>query len=134
VIDGSIYHEQDTTWDFKDGTHAYENMFHGGGFIDSLGKPMHSRYKKYDLTNEQTNILKDSFVYKLCNSNSHTCTPIYRDVLIFYDSLKQILAQAPICFGCREVLLYPRMDKICETKKELNFKSLQDFIGSIKSN
>ncbi len=133
TIDSEIYNEPDTIVDFKDGSHAYENFFRGGSFIDSTGKPIHKRFTRFNLTKDQINILKDSFIYKFCNIDIHACKPIYRDVFVFYDSLNKVIAQAPICFGCSQVLIHPRMDEICEPNSTLDFKKLKYFIFHIKS-
>jgi len=107
-------------------------FFGGAGFIDSTGRPFHNRYKKYNLTAQEMSTLKDKFLPKLCFGYRKMCMTTYRDVLIFYGSSKKVLAQAPICFSCNEVLIYPNMDEICD-EPNLDFKAFKQFISSIKS-
>ena len=99
TIDPTFYNQPDTMVDFPNGQHAYEDFFHGSAFIDSTGKPIHDRYKKYDLDSSEVTILKRQFLSDLCSSERKMCITTYRDVLIFHDSSKKVLAQAPICLA-----------------------------------
>ena len=131
-IEPTFYHQADTIVDFPDGKHAYENFFGGSGFIDSSGRPIHDRYRKYNLSSEQMDTLRSKFLTKLCFGYRKMCTTTYRDVLIFYDSSQKVLAQAPICFSCNEVSIYPKMDEICD-EPNLDFNDLKKFISNIKA-
>ena len=133
TIDPTFYNQPDTIVDFPNGQHACEDFFHGSAFIDSTGKPIHDRYKKYDLDSSEVTILKGQFLSDLGSSERKMCMTTYRDVLIFYDSSKKVLVHAPICFGCSEVLIYPRMEEICDNPPNLDFKQFKRFVTSIKS-
>jgi len=133
TIDPTFYNQPDTIVDFPNGQHACEDFFHGSAFIDSTGKPIHDQYKKYDLDSSEVTILKGQFLSDLGSSERKMCMTTYRDVLIFYDSSKKVLVHAPICFGCSEVLIYPRMEEICDNPPNLDFKQFKQFVTSIKS-
>lgn len=130
-IDPSFYDKDDTITFFPDGKPAYKLIFGGGSFIDSTGRPIHDRYKKHDLDEQEITTLKEKFLSKLCFGYRKMCVTTYRDVLIFYDSKKKVLAQAPICFRCNEVFIYPAMDEICDVPN-LNFKEFKQYISDIK--
>lgn len=128
-----IYNLPDTVF-YVNGKPLFKSFLLGAAFIDSTGTPIHSHYRKYILTREQDQELKDSFLYDLhsgmaCNC---ACTPIYRDVLMFYDSSGNVIEQAQISFGCGHPRIYPDRDFKHQEQSILNLKGLQQFIWDIK--
>jgi hypothetical protein len=132
TISSSIYKASDTTWDFSDGMHAYEQFFHGGAFVDSSGKPIHGRFTKASLTAKEVDTLREQYLSHFYDGIGHSCTPIYRDVLVFYDKSNKAIAQVQICFGCHETAVYPTSYFDYSSEISLNWVRFKDFISHIK--
>ena len=77
----------------------YPEKIHQENFInDSLG----FGYKKRNINSTDFPMLNTVFSEIKCDESfAMACTPIYRDILIFYNNDK-IVGIAKICFGCRQ--------------------------------
>jgi hypothetical protein len=134
TIDASIYHARDTIWDFPDGKRAYEFVFGGAAFVDSAGNPIHNRFKKFRLSDNQITRLKSDFIGKLCDRTTTACLKVYRDVIVLQDSSENNVGQIQICFGCADVEVYPSSKFNCVDESDLNLTEFKTYVNSIKVN
>ena len=72
-IDSSIYLSDDTIYNFPDGIQAYLSFLGGNSFVDSNGHPIHKRYHRFELSKSQDSILRENFLYELCDGLAHAC-------------------------------------------------------------
>lgn len=81
----------------------------GIGFVDASGKPIHSKFASRYLDNTSKDKLISIFKHaKESDKSVFTgCLPIYREAVIYYDSLNNPIAHINICFHCEQIVFHP---------------------------
>jgi hypothetical protein len=74
--------------------------------------PSSTKTNTFKATDPQINILKNILRTEIKDVPSWMCAPIYRDAIVFYDKLNQIISTLNICLSCEymETKMFSRIN------------------------
>lgn len=134
VLDSSVKESIST----DEGSRLDTATFLGTGsfrFINENGIPRTNRYRSYQLDSSQIRRLQGILTESPCSDSirvDKACTPVFRNVFIFYDENKKQVAQFHVCFTCELTYFYPEVKYMCNFDNTADFKRLRLFTEEIK--
>ena len=89
-------------------------------------------YKKIDINSSDFLALNSIFREVKCDDGfAMACTPVFRDILVFYNNNK-IIGIAKICFGCRQDYIIGTNKNTSEFGQCGGFEKLEDMLSIYK--
>jgi hypothetical protein len=107
----------------------------GFAILDSTGSPVYKNVEKRTLTQTEKQELRSIFYLPENNGKltENRCIAYYRDAFVFYHNKKQV-AQAQVCFECRQVQFSADTANLAERfASDGDWTMLQRFISRIKN-
>ena len=112
-----------------------QSTYGGDRMIDTSGVPPKRFFESYRIDSNVLTTVRSFFAETPCTDEikKTNCAPIFRDAILFYDSLGKYVCQAQICFDCQKVSFYGKWEvDLCDFDNTADWNEMASFVKELK--
>lgn len=114
-----------------------QTAYGGDRIIDTSGSLPKRFFERHLLDSGQLVVLRRFFAEAPCADEvvTTTCSPVFRDAILFYDRSGKYVCQVQLCFDCQMASFYGKWEvDLCDFNNKTDWNALVSFVKEIKRN